>query len=376
MKDVVGVIYAAKDEFSLRELSSKRSVTALPIAARYRLVDFILSNLVNSGVRKVGALVQGNYHSLMDHIAGGREWNLHTRNNGLYILTPFGSDSGEYAGMLDALKLNQEFLRRSTQKYVLIVGGRLIYNTRYDDMIDFHEKTEADVTLMYTRFDPVAFDYSSGHSMVRTFVKTNGLGQVTDMEINPNVISYPNILMDVVLVKRTLLMHLVDIAAARGYHELYRDILRSAIDDGGLKVMGYEFKGYCRPIETIKSYYNMNMDLLNADIRREMFGVNPVFTKTRDDPPSKYLPGSEVKNSLIADGCVLEGSVENSVLFRGVHIGKGAKVKGCIIMQDCEIGEGAELENMILDKNVTLLKDSRAIGLRQYPMVLGKNVTV
>lgn len=376
MKDAVGILYAAKDEFGMRELTANRSVTALPVAARYRLVDFLMSNLVNSGVRKVGVLAQGYYRSLIDHMGSGKEWNLHTRNNGLYFLTPMGAGNDSYPGFLDAMKANAEFLRRSTQKYVLIVGGRLIYNTRFDDMIEFHEQTGADVTLMYTRFDPMAFDYSGQHSQVRTFVNVNAAGRITDMEINPNVITYPNILMDVVLIKRTLLMHLTDIAAARGYHSLYADILRGAAGDESLNVMGYEFKGYCRPIETIRSYYNMNMDLLRPEVRRELFGVNPVFTKTRDDPPTKYMPGAEVADSLIADGCVLEGGVTHSVLFRGVHIAKGARVSGCIIMQDCEIGEDVILENVILDKNVTMLRGARVIGPRQYPMVLGKNVTV
>ena len=143
-----------------------------------------------------------------------------------------------------------------------------------------------------------------------------------------------------------------------------------------MKIMGYEYTGYWKRMETINSYYNFNMDLLNKDVRRELFGVNPVFTKTRDDAPTKYLPGADVKNSLVADGCEIEGHVENSVLFRGVHVAKGAKIKGAIIMQDCSIGEDAELENVILDKDVTILKGGRMIGPKHYPIVLGKNVTV
>ena len=377
MKDAVGVIYTSKDEFSMRELSSKRSVTAIPIAARYRVVDFLLSNMVNSGIRKVGVLVQGNYHSLMDHLGSGKAWNLHTRNNGLFLLPSRGSEAGENSfGLLDALKANMDYLRRSRQEYALIVGGRIVYNARYDDMIRQHEETGADVTVMYTRFDPMNADFSASSPESRAFVTVNAQGQVTDMEINPNVITCPNMLMDVVLIKRTQLMHLADIAAAHGYHDLYTHILRGAVENKTMKIMGYEYTGYWKRMETINSYYNFNMDLLNKDVLRELFGVNPVFTKTRDDAPTKYLPGADVKNSLVADGCEIEGHVENSVLFRGVHVAKGAKIKGAIIMQDCSIGEDAELENVILDKDVTILKGGRMIGPKHYPIVLGKNVTV
>lgn len=378
MKDVMGIIYTSKDEYSLRELSSKRTVTAIPLAARYRLVDFLLSNFVNSGVRKVGVLMQGNYHSLMDHLGSGKEWDLHTRSNGLYILPPFHNEDGSntYKGILDALRANSDYLRRSSQSMVLIVGGNYVYNTVFDDMQKFHEDKDADITVMYTRFDPQTFEYSGSSHNDRTFVNVNKDGYVTDMEINPNVITYPNVLMDVILIKRTLLMHLTDNAVARGNHNLYSDVLRNEIENGGLKVAAYEYKGYVRRVETIKSYFNLNMDLLNKDVRAELFGKNPVYTKTRTDAPTRHLPGSKVTNSLVADGCVIEGEVDGCVLFRGVKVCKGAKLKNAIIMQDCYIGENTELENVILDKDVTILSECRLIGHKQYPVVMGKNVTL
>ncbi|MBR5009010.1 MAG: glucose-1-phosphate adenylyltransferase subunit GlgD [Clostridia bacterium] len=377
MKDVVGVIYTARDEFSLRELTSNRSVSALPVAGRYRLVDFMLSNLVNSSIRKVGVMMQGNYHSLMDHMGSGKEWNLHTRNNGLYLLIPYrtGGDEG-YQGILDAFRDNMEFLRRSGQEYVLIVGGRLIYNTTYDELVELHKQTGADISLMYTRFDPKTDEYSRFSGSVRAFINVDESKRVTDIEINPNVITCPNVLMDVVLIKRTLLMHMVDTAAAHGYHDLYSPIIRNAVYDKTLKVVGLEFKGYCRRMETVNSFYTMNMDLLDPQIRHELFDTNPVYTKTRNDAPAKYLPGSQVSSALVADGCVIQGEVKDSVLFRGVRVSKGARISGSIIMQDCYIGEDVELENVILDKDVTVLSGARLIAPRRYPIVLGKNVTI
>ncbi|MBQ3078970.1 MAG: glucose-1-phosphate adenylyltransferase subunit GlgD [Clostridia bacterium] len=377
MKDVMGILYTSRSELSLRELTANRSVAALPVAARYRLVDFLLSSLVNSGVRNVGVMMQGNYHSLMDHLETGKAWDLHTRNNGLFILPPrVGEGANGYVGVMDALRANLEYLRRSKQEFVLLMGGRMVFNTCFNDMFKQHIENNADVTVMYTKYDPITFDYSSSSRDPRAFVNVNDEGVVTDMEINPNAASYSNILMDVVLMKRTLLMHLADQAFSHGLHDMNRDILQEYVKSGMMRVMGYPFNGYCRRIETIKSYYRMNMDLLDANVRKELFSVNPVFTKTRDDAPAKYLPGAKVTNSLIADGCVIEGTVENCVLFRGTHIARGAHIKGSIIMQDGDVGAGVELENVILDKDVTILSGGRLISEKQYPIVIGKNVTL
>ena len=377
MKDVMGIIYTSREELSLRELTSKRSVAALPVAARYRLVDFLLSSMVNSGVRNVGLVMQGNYHSLMDHLGTGKEWDLHTRNNGLFLLPPYSSDNnGGYLGVLDGLRANLDYLRRSKQELVLLSGGRMIFNTLFDGMIKKHVQNNADVTLLYTHYDPLSFEFSSSSGTPRAFLDVSEDGTIKDIEINPNAASYSNIFTDVVLIKRTLLMHLVDQAFSHNQHDLLRDILQSYVKNDMLRVMGYPLEGYCRCISTIKSYFRMNMDLLNSGVRHELFSVNPVYTKTRDEAPAKYLPGAKVVNSLLADGCVVEGSLENCVLFRGVHIARGARIKNSIVMQDCEIGPNVELENVILDKDVTMLGGARLIGEKQYPIVIGKNVTL
>ena len=377
MKDVMGIIYTSREELSLRELTSKRSVAALPVAARYRLVDFLSSSMVNSGIRNVGVLMQGNYHSLMDHLKTGKAWDLHTRNNGLFLLPVFGGDgNGAYAGILDALRANVDYLRRSQQELVLLCGGNTIFNARFDDMIQKHVDSGADVTVMYTRYDPLTFDHSSSASTARSFLSVNADGWVNDIEINPNAVSYPNMFADVVIIKRTLLMHLADQALSHGQHDLMRDILQGYVRNGMMRVKGYEFKGYCRQISTIKAYYRVNMDLLDPAVRHELFGANPVYTKTRDEAPARYLPGAQVVNSLVADGCIIEGTVEDCVLFRGVRVARGAHIRGSILMQDCDIGEKVELENTILDKNVTMLSGKRLIGEKQYPIVVGKNVTL
>ena len=377
MKNVMGIIYTNKDDLSLRELTNQRSVAALPLAGRYRVVDFILSSMVNSGVRNVGVIMQRNYRSLMDHLGSGKEWDLHTRNNGLFLLPPFVTqeNGGEYLGVLDALRANFDYLRRSKQRLALLTNSNMVFNMNFEPMIRQHEETDADITLLYTKVRR-DMELSSAGKHTHAFLNVEKDGRISDMEVNPNAANYDTMYMNVLLIKRTLLMHLVDGAAAHGEHDINRELIQPAIKSGSLKVYGYEFKGYYRRIETIKSYFRCNMDLLDYNVRQELFKKSPVFTKTRDDVPAVYREGNNVKNSLVADGCVIEGSVENCVLFRGVHIGRNASVKNAIIMQDSEIEDSVELENVILDKNVTVRTHGRLIGQVQYPIVIGKNVTL
>ena len=377
MKNVMGIIYTNKDDLSLRELTNQRSVAALPLAGRYRVVDFILSSMVNSGVRNVGVIMQRNYRSLMDHLGSGKEWDLHTRNNGLFLLPPFVTqeNGGEYLGVLDALRANFDYLRRSKQRLALLTNSNMVFNMNFEPMIRQHEQTDADITLLYTKVRR-DMELSSAGKHTHAFLNVEKGGRISDMEVNPNAANYDTMYMNVLLIKRTLLMHLVDGAAAHGEHDINRELIQPAIKSGSLKVYGYEFEGYYRRIETIKSYFRCNMDLLDYNVRQELFKKSPVFTKTRDDVPAVYREGNNVKNSLVADGCVIEGSVENCVLFRGVHIGRNASVKNAIIMQDSEIEDSVELENVILDKNVTVRAHGRLIGQVQYPIVIGKNVTL
>ncbi|MBQ8088196.1 MAG: glucose-1-phosphate adenylyltransferase subunit GlgD [Clostridia bacterium] len=378
MNDVMGIVYTSKDDLTLRELTSQRAVAAIPVAGRYRIIDFTLSNLVNSGVRNVGIIAQKNYHSLMDHIGSGKEWDLHTRNNGLFILPPFltRENGGEYSGVVEALRANFDYLRRSQQKYAILTNSDYIMNTSFEPMIRQHIESGADITLMYKKVVPADMDFSHSSNNTHAFIDVSEDGTVRDMEVDPNAASYDNLFVEVMLVKRTLLIHLVDQAFSHGSKSLNSDMLSPYIRSGALKVMGYQMDGYYRRIETIKSYFNFNLDLLNYDVRKELFGKTPVYTKTRDEVPAVYRTGAQVRNSLVADGCVIEGSVENCILFRGVQVNRGAKLKNCIIMQDSRIEDFVELENVILDKDVTVRSHGRMIGERMYPIVIGKAVTL
>ena len=376
--DVMGIVYTSKDDLTLRELTSQRAVAAIPVAGRYRIIDFIISNMVNSGIHNVGVIAQKNYHSLMDHLGSGKEWDLHTRNNGLFILPPFltRENGGEYSGVLDALRSNFDYLRRSKQEFVILTDSDYIMNATFDGLIDQHIKSGADITMMYQKITPGITEFSSSSKNNHVYLGVDVNHHVTNLEINPNAASYDNFALNVLMVKRTLLIYLVDQAIARGSRDFFGDLMLPAIQAGSLKVMGYEENSYYRRIETIRGYFNFSMDLLKPEIRKALFGQNPVFTKTRDSVPTIYRGGAKVTNSLIADGCVIEGEVQDCVLSRGVRVGKGSKLKNCVIMQDSYIEDDVELENVIFDKEVTIRSHGRLIGEKQYPIVIGKNITL
>jgi len=373
MKNAFGVILTGDMEAKMRELTRTRSVAALPVGGRYRIIDIILSNMTNIGVENVGVITQRNYHSLMDHLGSGKEWDLSRKRDGLFILPPYVSSAnrGTYDGTLDALNSNINYLRRSSQKYVILTHSNLVYNVDFDDVIDQHVKTGADITLLYHR----ALGNERDEECKLSYVAMDQDGRVRDIEIRPFTPHYRDTLMEVYVMEKALLLYIVDMALAHGKKYLLDDVLQHQLHE--YKVYGYKYEGYCAHVETINNYYHLNMDMLNSDIRHQIFGGDrPVYTKTKDEVPAKYGAESCVTNSLIADGCVVEGTVENCVLFRGVRIGKGAVVRNCILMQASDIGENCEADHVIMDKNAHLRANSRLIGTERFPIVVEKNMIV
>ena len=376
--DVMGIIYTSKDDLALRELTSQRAVAAIPVAGRYRMIDFPLANMVNSNIHNVGIIAQKNYQSLMDHLGSGKDWDLHTRNNGLFFLPPFTTrdNNGEYGGIMDALRSNFDYLRRSKQDYVILTDSDYVMNTTFDAMIDQHIKSKADITLMYQKVTPAITEFSSSSKNNHVYLGVDDDKNVVGLEVNPNAAAYGNLFLSILMVKRTLLIYLVDQAISRGSHDLYADVLIPAIQANSLKIMGYEETSYYRRVETIRGFFNLNLELLTSEAAAALFDANPIFTKTRDSVPTIYRGNAKVTNSLVADGCVIEGEVENCVLFRGVHVGKGSKLTNCIIMQDTVIGANTVLDYLISDKDVTFSDGKSMIGTESYPIYVSKGSVV
>ena len=373
MQSIMGIIYTGERDEQLKELTAERAVAAVPFAGRYRLIDFPLSSMVDSGIRNVGVITQKNYNSLMDHLGSGREWDLHGKRSGLVFLPPFltRENVGVYSGFLDALHANLHYLRRSKERYVVSTDTHMLFSARFDEFAAFHEESGADITLLYTR-DPGARRAGRGR-----YIQVEEDGQVTALEIDPSIAHFPCTYLETLCIRRELLITLVDEAVSQGHYHLTRDLLMNAINTKSLKIMGYENPGRAWQMDSVQAYFDCSMEMLNRETRAGLFPADrPVLTKLRDEMPSRYKNGAKVTNSLIADGCVVEGTVENSILFRGVHIEKGAVVRDSIVMQDGLVKAGAELQYCILDKQATVLENTRLLAPKSYPIVVAKNLTV
>lgn len=373
MKDVMGVIYTGESDARLRELTMTRAIAALPVAGRYRVIDFLVSSMVNSGMRNVGVIMQKNYHSLMDHLGSGKEWDLHGKNDGLYVLPPFltRENVGVYSGALDALRSNSSYLSRSRQEWLILSGSDIIYNCDMDALARHHVESGADVTMLYTR------DPGMKRDEYGTYLAVDDAGWVTDIEVEPTHPNHECTGMEVFMLRRELLRTLVDKGVAHGFHDFTKDMLLKLMREGQLRIAGYEYTGPCWRIDSVQSYFRFNMDILDTATRRLLFNERrPVYTKVRDEMPAHYGESAQVTNSLVADGCIVEGKVENSILFRGVRIAPDAHVKNCIIMQDGQVHGGAYIENCILDKQAVIKRNARLIGPTAYPIVIAKNVVI
>ena len=368
-----GLIYTGSSNMQLRELIYSRSVAAVPFAGRYRCVDFILSNLVNTGITNVGIITQKNYHSLMDHLESGKEWDLHRKRDGLFILPPFVTrdNTGLYRGTVDALRSVLGYIRRSAQRYVILTGSHTIFNTTFDDMLQQHIKTGADITVMYNEENSLNTDEQ--YDDLRLTMQQNG--RVIDLEYNPYRTESRCRSCDVFIMEKTLLEYLIEEAAAHDLLDFTRDILLKKVND--LKIYGWRYGGYVARLESLSEFFRHNMAVLDRSVREDLFNPDhPIYTKVKDEAPARYGIDASVKNSLVADGCLVEGTVENSILFRGVHVAKGAAVKNCILMQATEVQSGAELSYVALDKGVLVRQDRRLAGHEGFPIIIRKGSVI
>ncbi len=375
MKDMMGLIYTGEHDARLRELTLTRAVAALPVIGRYRIIDFALSSLVNSGIKNVGVITQRNYHSLMDHLGSGKEWDLHGKHDGLFILPPFltRDNVGIYEGMLDALRSNIGYLRRSRQEYIVLSDSHVIYNIDFNEMLRYHIDNNADITILYHPTQPKR----PGVHEYRVYFDMDKENVLKHFEIDPVKPNYENESLSVLIAKREMLINVVSQTAAQGHHSFVRDVLQRSVNESSLRIVGYRSPVRGWHIDSVQSYYQFNMDALRSDIRAELFdNRRPVYTKVRDDMAARYGATADVSGSLVADGGRVDGTVENSVIFRGVYIAEGAVVRNSIVMQDAQVHENAEIDHCILDKQAIIKRGGRLIGPATYPIVISKNVTI
>lgn len=374
--DALGIIFPNSYDSLVPELVTERLMASIPFASRYRMVDFLLSSMVNCGIGNISIVVRSNYHSLMDHLGSGREWDLTRKNGGLSIFPPYSEKTVKiYNGRVEALASILDFLKDQKEKYVFMSDANIAVNFDFGAMLNAHIASGADVTIAYKEME-----IPEGMKQINTINSdlyyTFGIedGRVTDVRIRPQDDGVQNLSMNIYLIEREHLIKMINEAFVRGNVYFERDVLATQLDE--LNVQAYKYEGYLAYISGMKSYFDENMKLLDDVNLDALFSESPIYTKIRDDNPTRYIAGAKANNIMAADGCVIEGEVENSILFRGVKVGKGAKVKNCVLMQDTVVEAGADVEYIITDKNVTISADKSIKGTDTFPVYVAKYQTV
>lgn len=371
MGNVLGLVFANMHDTTLGDMTKNRTMGSVMFGGRYRLIDFPLSNMVNSGISEVGVITKSNYQSLLDHLGSAREWDLARKKGGLYILPPFGNvESTLYRGRIEALYGAMSFIKHSRAKYVILSDCDVVTNIDYKPIVAAHIESGADITAVaHTGV------YSSDDIKTSTVFNVDADKNVTSVFINPDISGTCTTSLNVFVMSMDFLIETVNDAMARGNVSFERNILQEKCRE--LKIKIYEYDNYFSKLNSPESYFKSNMALLEPENARKLFvPKRSIYTKVSDNAPVKYDLDSKVSNSLIADGCIIEGEVENSVLFRGVKVGKGAKVKNCILMQGTVVGDNAELSYLITDKNVSICENHILTSSPQYPMYVEKGASV
>lgn len=364
----LGIILAGGNNNRMRELSNKRAIAAMPVAGSYRAIDFALSNMANSHIQKVAVLTQYNARSLNEHLSSSKWWDFGRKQGGLYVFTPTITKENSlwYQGTADAIYQNITFLKNSHEPYVVIVSGDGIYKMDYNKVLEFHIAKRADITVVCTT--------CRDQSEVERFgvIRMNDDCRIEEFEEKPIISSYNTVSTGIYVVRRRQLIELIERAAQEGRHDFVNDIL---IRYKNLKrIYGYRTDAYWSNISTVDSYYQTNMDFLKPEIRNYFFKQEPsIKTKIDDLPPAKYNPGAVVKNSLVASGCIINGTVENSVLFKDVFVGNGCVIKNSVILNDVYVGDNTRIENCIVESRDTIRADSSFYGENEVEIVVEKN---
>ncbi len=374
--NALGIIFPNAYDELVPELTSERLMASIPFAGRYRMIDFVLSSMANCGIDNVTVLVRENYFSLLDHLGSGREWDLTRKNGGLNIFPPFAQKNMRvYTGRVGMLGSILGFLKSQKEKYVVMSDTNIAFNFDFKALLDTHIASEADITVAYTKEElPESIMKAEEWNKGNFYTLDLDGSRVKRIHINPQEPGEKNFSMNVYVFEREHLINLVNEAFMAGAVYLERDILMPQLAE--LNVNAYEYTEYVARIGSLKEYFDENMRLLENENLDELFGKSPIYTKIRDDNPTRYVNGSSAKNVMVADGCVIEGEIENCILFRGVKIGKGAKVKNAILMQDTVIEADVNAEYIITDKKVQISAGKEIKGADTKPFFIRKKEVV
>ncbi|MBE7044582.1 MAG: glucose-1-phosphate adenylyltransferase subunit GlgD [Ruminococcaceae bacterium] len=372
MKDTMGIILTGTEK--IPPITDHRSVAALPFAGRYRIIDFVLSNMASAGITNIGVATKNTYSSLMDHIKSGKPWDLDRKYQGLSVLPPnlWENSHRSLRGNIDILAGIRGFLKKSHQTYVILSLDTHIYNLDFKALVKAHIANQADITVVYHNMKGAPESELSRFNLL----DIDDQNQVIDIESHPYYPKTTNAAMDIYVMEKALLESIIDECLARGDHDFVTDALSKKLS--GMRIFGHEYTGYTDRIDSLKSYYINNMAFLQDEVRKEMLNNSrrPIYTKNKDLPPARYGDSAVVENSLISDGCIIEGTVQNCILSRGVKIAKGAVVKNSIIMQDSVIDSDVSLDYVVFDKEVHITKGRCLLGQDSYPLAIAKHTVI
>ena len=374
---VAGLIFSNIHNAEIPELTSVRTMASLPFGCRYRLIDFPLSNMVNSGITKVGIIAHNNYQSLMDHIGTGKDWDLARRSGGIKILPPFitSYDSGNnklYRNRLEALMGVTHFISKCNEEHIVLSDCDFICNIDLNEILEDHKSKNADVTIVTRTLS--GDELLSAEGLIK--VESDENGMASEFVIQRTAQEGVEVSTNIMIFNRLFLLNVINDAISHGYKQFYREMLGTRI--GSARISCYHYGGIHLQVSSLESYFKCSMQLLEPDVRNGLFKVNnrAIYTKLRNSAPTVYAEGSKVVNSYVADGCVIEGTVENSIIFRGVHIGKGTVVKNSILLQDTFTGTNVSLNCIITDKNVVIRNDRVLSGHESLPFFISKGAMV
>ncbi|MBE6985277.1 MAG: glucose-1-phosphate adenylyltransferase subunit GlgD [Ruminococcaceae bacterium] len=373
MNTAMGIIFASIYDDNLGDLTNKRTMAAVPYGGRYRQIDFPLSNMTNSGIRHIGIITKHKHQSLMNHIGSGQEWDLDLEEGGLEFLTPFALDhNGLYRGKLDAINSAINFLTISNEEFVVLADSSVLCAIDFREVIENHIASEADVTVV------VKDGISDGKKHIDMGIKLDESGKVKDIVVETNAKKEYLASMGIFVMRREKLIEAVKDCVAHDRYQFERDIVLHGFTEENRAVNACVFDGVVLYNESISEYYENTLALLDPKVRHGLFNRPnlTIYTKVRDEVPSSYGENSVIDNCLAADGCVLNGKAENTVFFRGAKLAETAVVRDSIIMQETVIGDGADLQYVILDKDVVVRPGKKLCGTKEHPIVLKRGEIV
>lgn len=359
---------------SISQLTYTRPIASTPIGARYRVIDFALSNMVNSGITNIGIFAKEKYRSLTDHLGSGKDWDLSRKKDGLFVFSPENTKNNNIylnkKGDIYNIFANIDYIEICEEEYILIAPSYMICNIDYSKALEYHKKSGNDITVIYKNVENAQSDFEGNSTL-----DIDENNRIISVGSNIGVYSSANISMETYIMKREEFIEHIHNLISKGSCSYLQDFIGEAINY--LKVGAYEHTGYLKCINSVKSYFEINKELLNPEVSRELlYSTRRIFTREKNQSPTIYTESAKVENSFVATGCVIEGTVKDSILFRKVHIKEGAVVENCVIMQNCTIDENVKLSNVIFDKNVCIKKDKELKGDEDYPIIIEKNASI